>query len=239
MTRIGFLILFVPMLLVGSNSYAQTETSDLGWQLPPLQALIDSALVHSPIITGADYDILMTQYELTDAHRSWMQRINLSSDIRYGSMIDWSRLQGNNSTFMSFSDTKFTPTFGVGVNAYLPVSEIFDKKRTIKKAQLRIEQAESRKDETIRTLKQSVISAYFDVMTTQKTLATRAEMSSSSGMLFDQAKLDYAENRITLTEYTRMSDEYLLSQNEVEIQKFNLLRTVRTLEVIVGIELIK
>ena len=104
---------------------------------------------------------------------------------------------------------------------------------------MRIEQAESRKDETIRTLKQSVISAYFDVMTTQKTLVTRAEMSSSSGMLFDQAKLDYAENRITLSEYTRMSDEYLLSQNEVEIQKINLLRTVRTLEVIVGIELIK
>jgi len=239
MTKIGFLILFVSMLLLDSSSYAQTENNEAGWQLPPLQALIDSALLHSPMITGADYDILMSQYELTDAHKAWMQRINLSSDVRYGSMIDWSRLQGNSSTFMSFSDTKFTPTFGVGVNAYLPISEIFDKKRSIQKAQLRIEQSETRKDETIRTLKQSVISAYFDVMTTQKTLVTRAEMSSSSGMLFDQAKLDYAENRITLSEYTRMSDEYLLSQNEVEIQKINLLRTVRTLEVIVGIELIK
>ena len=239
MTKIGFLILFVSMLLLGSSSYAQTENSEAGWQLPPLQTLIDSAMKHSPMITGASYDVLMSQYELTDAHKAWMQRINISSDVRYGSMIDWSRLQGNNSTFMSFSDTKFTPTFGVGINAYLPISEIFDKKRSIQKAQLRIDQSENRKDEAAQTLKQSVINAYFEVMTTQKTLATRAEMSSSSGMLFDQAKLDYAENRITLSEYTRTSDEYLLSQNEVEIQKFNLLRTVRTLEVIVGIELIK
>ena len=238
MTRIGVIILFVPMLLL-NNIYAQTENSASEWQLPPLQILIDSALNHSPLLKGASNDILMSQYELTDAHRSWMQRINISSDIRYGSMIDWSRLQGNTATFMSFSDMKITPSFGVGLNAYLPVSEIFDKKRSIQKAHLRIEQSENRKEETEQSLKQTVISAYYEVLTIQRNLATRAEISASAGMLFDQSKVDYAENRIALAEYTRTNEAFLSALNEVETQKLNLLRAVCALEVIVGIELIK
>ncbi|MDR1170861.1 MAG: TolC family protein [Bacteroidales bacterium] len=221
------------------SSYAQTDNSEAGWKLPPLQVLMDSALLRSPILRGASHEVTMSQYELTDAQKDWMQKINFAADFRYGSQYDYSRLGESSGTVLPFSATTLAPTYGLGVSAYMPVSDIFDHKRNMQKAKLKIEQSESRREEVAQTVKQSVIAAYYDVLTAQKTLATRAEISASAGMLYDQSKLDYAENRITLSEFTKANEAHLNAQNEVETQKFTLLKAVRTLEVIVGIELIK
>jgi outer membrane protein TolC len=238
MIRIGLLILFIPVLFISSN-YAQTDNDESGWKLPPLQALMDSALIHSPILRGASQEVMMSQYELTDAQRDWMQKINFAADFRYGSQFDYSRLSSSSGGLLPLAETTIAPSYGVGVSAYMPVSDIFDHKRKKQKAKLKIEQSESRREEVAQTVKQTVIASYYDVLTAQKTLATRAEISASAGMLYDQSKLDYAENRITLAEFTKANEAYLNAQNEVEIQKFTLFKTVRTLEVIVGIELIK
>lgn len=238
MIRIGFLILFISSLLAES-SHAQTENSEPEWQLPPLQTLIDSALMHSPILRGASHEVTMSQHELTDAQKDWMQKINFAADFRYGSQYDYSRLNSSSGGLLPLSETTVAPTYGIGVSAYMPVSDIFDHKRKKQKAKLKIEQSESRRDEVAQTVRQTVIAAYYDVLTAQKTLATRAEISASAGMLYDQSKLDYAENRITLADFTKANEAYLNAQNEVETQKFALFKAVRTLEVMVGIELIK
>ena len=238
MIRIGLLILFAPILLL-RNGFSQTENSETGWQLPPLQVLIDSALIKSPILKGAGMEVLMSQYLLKDAQRDWMENINFTADARYGSMFDYSRMAENTGSFIPISDNVYSMNYGVGMSAYLPISDIFDRKRKIQKAQLQINQSESRKEEIEQTVKQTVIAAYYEALTSQKTLGMRAEISSSASMLYDQSKLDYAENRITLAEFTKANEVFLTAKNEEETQKYNLLRAVRTLEVIVGIELTK
>jgi outer membrane protein TolC len=234
MTRIGCFILCLSLSLSGR---AQTG-GDTEWALPTLQTLIDSALIHSPILKGADGDILMSRYELTDAHRDWMQKINFTIDGRYGSMFDYSRL-ANAGAFIPLSDNIYAMNYGVGMSAYMPISDMFDRKRKLQKAKLKIEQTENKRDETARMVKQSVITAYYDVLAAQKTLAARSEISLSANMLYDQSRLDYAESRITLAEFTKANETYLHARNEVETQKFTLLKAVRILEVIVGIELVK
>ena len=237
MARIGFLIFFVPLLLFG-HCYAQSENDVSGWQLPPLQMLIDSALVHSPLVKLANANVQMGQYELTDAQRDWLKKINISADARYGSMFDYGRISTmTNSGFIMPSI--ITLNYGAGVSAYLPFSDIFDRKRTIQKAQLKIEQAEIQKDETERGVKQMVVAAYYDVLTVQKTLDTRNEISLSASMLLDQSKSDYAEERISLEEYIKANDTYLSAKNELELQKYALQKAIYTLEIIVGIQLIK
>jgi outer membrane protein TolC len=238
MTRTVVLLLLIATLSI-SQSTAQTEASETGWQLPPLQALIDSALVHSPVLKGAGQEVLMSQYELTDAQKDWMQKINFAADFRYGSQFDYSRLSSSAGGLLPISESVIAPSYGIGVSAYMPVSDIFDHKRKKQKAKLKIEQSETRREELAQTVKQTVIAAYYDVLTAQKTLATRAEISASAGMLYDQSKLDYSENRIALADFTKANEAYLNAQNEVEIQKFTLFKAVRTLEVMVGVELIK
>ena len=129
--------------------------------------------------------------------------------------------------------------YGAGVSASLPLSDIIDKKRPKQKAKLKIEQAEIQKEDVIGAVKQTVIGAYYEVLSAQKTLAMNNEVSMSVTLLYEQAKLDFNTNRLSLSEFTERTEAYLNSQNTVELQKYVLMRAVRILEIIVGIELIK
>jgi len=222
-----------------SHSYAQTGNYESGWKLPPLEAIIDSALAHSPLMKGASNAVLMSQYELLDVQRDWWQRFNLSTSVRYGSLYDYSSMAEFDGTFYPVSNLIFTPTMSVGIGATIPLSDLTDRKRKIEKAKLRVEVSENRMEDVERSVKQTVISAYYDVLTAQERLAYRNEIKSSASMLFDQARMDYADNRIPLLEYTRINEMYLNATSEVESHKFALLKVIRILEIIVGIELIK
>ena len=246
MARISLFIFFMQLLL--AVSHAQTAPiglSDTGfagseWKLPPLEVLIDSALIHSPLMRVADQDILLSQYALTDIHRDWMRKVNLTADARYGSTLDYSRLSSvSGSGVIPNSANRSMLNSGVGMSLYMPISDVLDRKRRVSSAKMKIEQAEIMKEDTERTIKQTIISAYYEVLTLQKTLEMQIEMRSSAGMLYEQTKSDFEENRTNFTEYTQAYEAYLTSQSTYETQKNNLLRAIRTLEVNVGITLLK
>ena len=245
MIRIILFSFFVELLLV-SNSYAQTtpETNNnidgSAWKLPPLQLLIDSALMYSPLMRMADQEILLSQYALLDVRRDWMKKVNLTTDARYGSMFDYSRMSSlSGGSFIPFSANLYSLTVGAGMGVYMPISDVFDRKRLISSAKTKIEQAEIKKEDIERAVKQVIVSAYYEVLSLQKTLETHSKIQSSSDMLYEQTKSDFEENIINLAEYNKVYETYLNSQNTYETHKNNLLKAIRTLEINVGITLLK
>jgi len=207
------------------------------WNLPPLHTLIDAALENSPLVQMANTHILLGQYELKSVKREWLKYITLVGDARYGSMFNYARLAGIGVD--ATSSDNINKTYGAGLSVYMPISEIFDKRRPKKEANLKIEQAEIQKEETIINLTQIVINAYYEVLSAQKTLAIYNEISLSANMLHEQARMDFNTGRMSLTDFTQVAESYLTAQNRVELQRYSLMRAVRILEVIVGIELIK
>jgi len=254
MTRLVFFV-FLVKLLFPVFGYGQTggfmrpgnvptaqepqaitaNTDDPEWNLPPLQTLIDITIGNSTVLKLADTHIKAEEEGLRDLHREWLSRINFMADTRYGTMYDYSRL-------VVTPDVPITPSvmwsYGAGATASMSLADIFDRKRTKQKTRLRIEQSKLTKEETISEVTQLVINAYYEVLTAQKMLAMSNELSLTAGLVFDKAKLDYSQNRISFTDYAKENEAYLSIQNTVELQRLNLMRTIRTLEVIVGIELL-
>lgn len=239
MTKIRFLFLFIPVLLMG-RSYAQTDTGGSGWKLPPLEALIDSALIHSSLVKGANSTVQLSELELMDAKKDWMQRISLSSSLRYGSIYDYSSMYESEGTptFLSITESKFAPYVNMGLNLNMPISDIVDRKRKIEKAKVKVDISESRMEDIERSVKQTVVTAYYEVMNAQEILSVRDEIKSSASVLFDQASEDYKGNKITFAEFTRINEIYLNAKSQVESQKIALLKAIRILEIIVGIRII-
>ena len=239
MKRFLFLFIFMSMLLTG-NSYAQTVTDESPWELPPLQMLIDSALVHSTLMKSADATIQISEIQLTDVRRNWMNRFNFGLDSRLGSVIDYRKLaELDAGGIIPPSANIYMLNYGIGFTAYVPVTEIFDRKRKIQKAQLEMEITKNRKTEAEKQVKSSVVDAYYDVQSALKTLDTRTQITLSAGMLFDQSKIDYETGSMTLDAHMRANDTYLNALNDLELQKFAVLKAVYKLELIVGIQLIK
>jgi len=205
------------------------------WSLPPLQTLIDLAVKHSPVLKMADIDIKVSENGLKDLHREWMRRINFMADARYGSMLDYSRLV----TMPTENPATVMMSYGVGATAVVSLADLFDRKRTKQLSKWRIEQAQITKEEAVNGLVQLVINAYFEVLTAQKTLALNNELNLTASLVYDKAKMDFTQNKISMTEWARENEAYLTSQNAVDLQKYVVMRSIHILEIIVGVELVK
>ncbi len=240
--RIVLSIFFVSIMLIG-DIYAQSisgdatnEDSDFSKMLPSLGALIDSALIHSPAMRIADNTILLSQYELKQLNKDWMKWIYLQGDARYGSDFYFSTEQ----VLIDYSDQERPSVrYGVGLNMRMPISEVLNRKLPRQEAKINIEQARAQKEIIENNIRQLVITAYYDLLTQQKTLDLQIELLSSASMTFDQAKMDYAGNKISLKDYTQSAETFIKTQNAYEIEKNNYSKALRLMEALVGIKIIK
>lgn len=253
MIRAAFFLFFVQILFIrfgyaqgfmrpGSTQIIQeTQTvsasnENSSWTLPPLQTLIDLALEHSPLVKLTGFDVQMGKYELKDVRREWMKKVNFMLDARYGTMFDYSRIVTMPG---ATSSPSIMMNYGAGAMASVALADIFDRKRAKQKAGLKIEQANMNREETISGLTQLVIASYYGVLADQKTLALSNELSLTANLVYDKAKMDYSQNRISLDDYSKANEAFLTAQTEVELRKLNLMKSVGILEVIVGVELVK
>jgi len=122
--------------------------------------------------------------------------------------------------------------------AGISLADLFDRKRTKQQARWRIDQARISKEESINALTQTVITAYYNILSIQKTLAMNTEIFLMAGLVYERVKLDLAQNKISYNDYVTETQTYLTAQNAVELRKNELWRSVRILEIIVGVELI-
>jgi len=251
--RIVFIVFFVQILFIefgygqsgfmrpGStptvqNTQPESANSDnSGWDLPPLQTLIKLALENSPALKLSENEKQLGEYALKEVYRDWLKKISFVADARYGTMLDYSKMV----TMPGVSPATIMMNYGVGAMASVSLSELFDRKRLKQQAKLRIEQSNIRKEDVINGVTQMVINAYYDVLATQKNFALANELNLTAALVHDKAKMDYTQNRISLADYAKENESFLSSQNNVELQRFSLMKSIHILEIIVGIELVK
>ena len=214
---------------------ASAKSDDPDWNLPPLQTLIDLALKHSPALKMAEIEVKLGEDGLKEIHREWMRRIQFMTDARYGSMLDYSRMVN----YPGMSPTTVMLSYGAGVTAGFSLADLFDRKRTKQQAKWSIEQANINREAAINGVTQMVINSYYAVLTAQKNFALATELNLTASTLFDKAKMDMAQNRMSLTDWARENEAYLNAQNAVELQRYTFMQSIRLLEIIVGIELVK
>jgi len=227
----------VPVIQDHQSAPQNNDISE--WRLPPLQVLIDHAIKHSNEVKLADNDILMSEYLYKDVRRDWLKKINVSGDARYGSMFDLARLSQTPGVSILPQSNNLILYYGIGLTASTSISDLVDKKRTKQKSQLTIEQSKLTKEGSINGIKEKVITEYYNILSLQKTLATSNEIFLMISLVHEKARMDLAQNKISYTEYATDNQAFLNAQNALELQKYELERAVRVLEIIVGIELLK
>jgi outer membrane protein TolC len=241
--RIYFFIIFSIFILFTGNGHSQVTTvasdseefEDYAGTLPPLHALIDSAMLYSPAVRMADNNILLAEYMLKEVRRSMIKQIYVTGDVRYGS--NYFITQNETPLIDRITDNQYPVTYGIGLNLRVPLSEVFDKKIQKQKARIGIEQSKIEKEVIENEVRQLVISGYYDLLSLKKTLDMRTEMLTSANMLYEQARLDFANNKISSNEYVQISEAVLTAQNEQEILKNNFIKARYILENLIGIKL--
>jgi hypothetical protein len=72
-----------------------------------------------------------------------------------------------------------------------------------------------------------------------KAMEIQAETFAILSLSHDQAKILYANDRITLPEYTQIYQSYITAKNMLEVQKIAVTSAFRSMEVLTGVKLLK
>lgn len=240
LTRIALYLLFV---VITSATFAQSIDSskffnpiwdDISSKLPPLEALIDSAIMHSPEIKIEELNADLTRYEITSAKREWLRHWGLDMVANYGNYLynDRDELTRLDKFYLSESRRL---NYGAGVYVRIPMFYFVDRKNEINKKRKLLEIAIVTRETHVRVIRKEVINTYNVLMQQQDILRITNDYQQVADMMMRNAENAFLNGEIAPEEYARQKDYQTRGATDyaLTVGRFNMAYTL--LEELVGI----
>ncbi len=184
--------------------------------IPHLSQLIDSALVHSGMVSYRRLEIDAKESNLKSKRRYWTRNFGVQADTRYGTFNNFSTTSGSNSTINLASNTKQL-NYNVGFYLKIPIFDVINRKSQIKKAKAELAQAAGLAKSQESEVRSSVIRHYEDLKLKQNILELRASNLGSARVNMEMVAKEFRNGAIETSEYVRISD--MTSRIAVEFEK--------------------
>ncbi len=211
---------------------------DISDYIPPLTALIDSAIIHSPLLKAQDAQIYINKYEIKTAKREWTRNLGLETNIKYGSydnlqVSQYSEDPENPSAFLA---TNTQTRFSTGIYVKFPFFYLYDRRNQVKIAQEELTQARFDKERMIYELRQLVIQVYNQMLLAQNLVKIHNENSISTDLQVQMAEKMFTNGQLPVSELARLKDIHTRSLINLEQSKSEFQNSFMILEEIVGIK---
>jgi outer membrane protein TolC len=239
LARTSFIIVFISITAI---SFAQTIDSsmlynpvrdDIAKKLPPLEALIDSAIKHSPQIKLEELQADWTRYEITSARREWLRHWGLDMVANYGNYLYNDRDELTRLDRFYLSESRRL-NYGAGVYVRIPVFYFVDRKNEINKKRKLLEIAIVNREVRVRDIRQMVIATFNTLMQQQHILRITNDYQQVADMMMRNAENAFLNGEIPPEEYARQKDYQVRGATDyaLTIGRFNNAYTL--LEELVG-----
>lgn len=241
----SLLIILLLFFLIGNSTtgFSQLQKpfdslyDDISQKLPPLNDLIDSALLNDPYVRFRDLQIIVNKSKLNAEKSYWLRNIGFQSDVRYGTfnMFSTNTSEGQSPDLTATQQSQVN--YGVGAYIKIPILDIVNRKNQIQLAENEIEQAKSMAEFQKNEVRQLVIVQYNDLILKQKLLKIKAKHLALTQSNVNLAEKEFKNGVSNLSEYSRISGIYSDAETEYETARIDFITSYMILEEIVGIKL--
>ncbi|MCK9204089.1 MAG: TolC family protein [Bacteroidales bacterium] len=249
---LGILIIcfaFIPVLSRGqtgsdtqklpdSDTTAQFNplTEDIIQRIPSLEDLIDSAIVHSPLLKSQDADIEIWKYKIKTARREWMQNFYidgmLQSDVWDG-LTNNKTSYGDENSILSYQNN--TRALG-SVSLRIPMDDFWDRRNRVKTVIKEVEKSMAIKDNLILELRKTIILLYNQLIVNQRKLKISNENVITNSLQKEMAEKEFLNGQTTLYEVARINEMYRRAVYDFEDARIELYNSYSLLQEISGIK---
>jgi len=188
--------------------------------IPPLRMLIDSAIVHSPLLKTKSIEIAIREWELKTAKFNWADKIETFSEYRYGSVDNVFIAASGNAIN---SDVSVTSRYHVGARINFTLFDVLDHRRQVQIAQERIDLEKARAQEIEQLIRQEVIRLYVHLSSYKEVIDIKADNAAAQLLNIEDAKRMYKTGEIEIVEYARVKqiadkavEEFKLAKKEYQ-----------------------
>ncbi|MBI9035322.1 MAG: TolC family protein [Bacteroidales bacterium] len=182
-------------------------------KLPPLEALLDSAVANSPRVLYEDLKTDYYRYEVKSAKRAWTEHFGFQYDFNYAN-VNW-----NDEIFgYEPEDQKDWPVYSrqlmvsnrynglVGAYMRFPLTSILDRKNRINKQKKWVEISMAQRDINISQVREEIIELYNQLLQNQKALVVSNDYQEWTSIQMIMAENDFLNQEISISEYTRLKE---------------------------------
>jgi outer membrane protein TolC len=236
-TIILYTLLFQSIDLTAQKSNeVEHKTESTKLLIPYLSQLIDSALVHSGMVSYRRLEIDAKESNLKSKRKYWTRNFGVQADTRYGTFNNFSTTSGSNSTINLASNTKQL-NYNIGFYLKIPVFDVINRKSQIKQAKAELAQAAGLAKSQESELRALVIRYYEDLKLKQSILELRASNLGNARVNMEMVSKEFKNGLIIISEYVRISDMTSRIAVEFEKAKSDFFVSKKLLENIIGFEL--
>ena len=205
-------------------------------RIPPLNALIDSAYAHSPVLRRQDKQVLIRNLRENTVNQEWLKYINIFATSNYGVYDNFVSVQ-DQSVVGSTINTGNSFRWSVGVAlSGAPFYDMFNKPTMKKIKRLEAEQEIDALEDLKLQLKQIVIQQY-----NQTILSYRMMIIANNNVYSNYTQLVMSEQKFNMGEIevftlANVREMYYKSLMAYEKNRYEFQSNYMILETICGIE---
>ncbi len=195
------------------KDYSNPISDDIVDKLPPIEALLDSAVANSPKVLFEELKTDYYRYEVKSAKRDWTEHFGIQYDFNYAN-INWqTEMFGyepeDPADWPAYGrDIMVSSRFNGLVGAYMrfPFSSLIDRKNRINKQKKWVEISLAQRDIIIRQVREEVIELYNQLLQNQKALVVSNDYQEWTAIQMMMAENDFLNQEINVAEYTRLKE---------------------------------
>ncbi len=230
------LFIFGLSLVAVSQDQKQNDqlNGDISEQLPPLNALLDSAMKHDPYVQFRDLQLIINDCKLKANRSEWMRHIGFQTDIRYGTFDNYSTNNAGGQTPSAFATSRNETKHGYAAYIKFPLYDIVNRKNQNKLAKTEIEQAERMAEVQRNEVRQLVIRQYNDLILKQRLLKIKSKYLETSRINMEMVEKEFQNGVVSVGEYSRISEIGTRTESDFETARVDFITAYMILEEIVG-----
>ncbi|MFH1297529.1 MAG: TolC family protein, partial [Bacteroidota bacterium] len=207
-------LIFVSTTIVAST-FGQTRDTlfvfnpiidDITLRIPPLDDLIDSAIVNSPHVKEIDAEIYLRKYGIKTTRRDIFANFYFDAGLNlyYEDALTNTRTNlGDINSVLSNQDNN---NYQVGLSIRMPFDDLMDHRNRVKRATKYMEQAFSIREEEIKVIRRDIIEQYNRLIIYQKILKISNDNQIYMSLQMALAEKEFLNGQLSLFELARMNE---------------------------------
>ncbi|MBN1650447.1 MAG: TolC family protein [Bacteroidales bacterium] len=221
---------------VSNESVFNPITDDITKKIPPLDVLIDSALINSHRLKYWDTEIKITEYELKSAKRNWANGIFIQGDAKEGTWTSLSYVQDQYGNEVGTLGTTDQGRYTIGLGLRVPLVDLWDRGNKIKLNKMRIERNIEKMQEDRQAIRANVINLYNELLIQQNMLKLDIDNIEFSELTAEMADKEFQNGKISLSDLSRIRDNLNRARYRYVDSKTGFIKAYVMLQELTGIK---
>jgi len=208
-------------------------------QLPPLRAVIDSALKYSPLLQTKARDLAILDQESAVDRRKWLDYLYVDGAANYGvfNQLFRSQVQDEGEATVGTLNQSAQGQYYAGVSLKMPLSTFLNRSNQNNIRQLQREQIQWEREDIRRTIRKTIIEEYYTLRYMHESLGTFLETYETLNLSYVKAQKDIENSRMKLDEFGRIAASLGKAKNEYIKAKNDYYAQFELLELFAGVPL--